>query len=103
MGEKPLYYGWIENIFLFGSELKSIKAHPAFIKKIDMKAVSLYFNHGYIPSPYSIYEGISKLLPGNIISVDLNSNTSQLFEYWSIDESMTDESIFHKQEPWILR
>ncbi|MDC1108223.1 asparagine synthase (glutamine-hydrolyzing) [Gammaproteobacteria bacterium] len=102
MGEKPLYYGWIENIFLFGSELKSIKAHPAFIKKIDMKAVSLYFNHGYIPSPYSIYEGISKLLPGNIISVDLNSNTSQLFEYWSIDESMTDESIFHKQEPGYL-
>ena len=29
-GEKPMYYGWCGRVFLFGSELKAIRAHPAF-------------------------------------------------------------------------
>ena len=27
-GEKPLYYGWSGEVFMFGSELKALRAHP---------------------------------------------------------------------------
>jgi asparagine synthase (glutamine-hydrolysing) len=95
LGEKPLYYGWNNKVFFFGSELKALKAHPSFQKNINLDAVSLYFNHGYIPSPFSIYTGISKLSPGCI--VNLNLKASELYPlkekpYWSL-ESITGEPI----------
>ena len=63
MGEKPLYYGWQRGVFLFGSELKALKAHPAFEGEIDRNAVALQMRHSYIPAPHSIYHGIYKLPP----------------------------------------
>ncbi len=69
MGEKPLYYGWQGDAFLFGSELKALKAHPAFEGKIDRDVTSLYFRHCYIPAPYSIYKGINILPPGTYLQV----------------------------------
>jgi asparagine synthase (glutamine-hydrolysing) len=63
LGEKPLYYGWQGHgqnaTFLFGSELKALKSHPAFTAGIDRNALCLLMRHNYIPAPYSIYEGIS--------------------------------------------
>ena len=61
MGEKPLYYGWSGNAFLFGSELKSLKLHPNWEGRINQAAVYEYMRLGYVPAPFSIYEGINKL------------------------------------------
>jgi asparagine synthase (glutamine-hydrolysing) len=69
LGEKPLYYGWQGSTFLFGSELKALKAHPAFCAAIDRHALSLMMRHSAIPAPYSIYQGIHKLLPGTTLLV----------------------------------
>ena len=56
MGEKPLYYGWQgsgkEQVFLFGSELKALKAHLAFASAIDRGALCLLLRHNYIPAPF---------------------------------------------------
>ncbi len=75
LGEKPLYYGWQGQgqnaTFLFGSELKALKAHPAFTASIDRNALCLLMRHNYIPAPYSIYQGISKLEPGCLLTVSL--------------------------------
>ncbi len=68
-GEKPLYYGWQNGAFLFGSELKALTAHPAFKADIDRNALTLLLRHNCIPAPYSIYEGIFKLPPGNLLRV----------------------------------
>jgi asparagine synthase (glutamine-hydrolysing) len=68
LGVKPLYYGWMGNAFLFGSELKALRAHPAFVPEIDREALTLYLRYNYIPTPYSIYQKISKLLPGCILT-----------------------------------
>lgn len=87
IGEKPLYYGWQgrgrQAAFLFGSELKALRAHPAFEKRINRGAVSLQMRHNYIPSPYSIYEGISKLQPGCLLSVSLDQPQPKIWPYWS--------------------
>ncbi|MBI5344460.1 MAG: asparagine synthase (glutamine-hydrolyzing) [Deltaproteobacteria bacterium] len=69
LGEKPLYYGWMGGTFLFGSELKALRAHPAWRGEIDRGALALMMRHNYIPAPYSIYKGIHKLLPGTILTV----------------------------------
>ena len=74
MGEKPLYYGWqgqsAESAFLFGSELKALKAHPSFQRVIDRGALSLFLRHNCIPAPYSIYENIYKLPAGHLLELN---------------------------------
>jgi len=76
MGEKPLYYGFQNKTFLFGSELKALKAHPDFLSEIDRDVLCLYLRHCYIPAPFSIYKGIQKLLPGTYVQVRLDAATS---------------------------
>lgn len=90
MGEKPLYWGWSNDIFLFGSELKAVTAHPGFRNKVDRNALTLLLRHCYIPAPYSIYEDIQKLLPGHFVSIPLRGNIQQSkaakpIAYWSLN------------------
>lgn len=84
MGEKPLYYGWQGEVFLFGSELKAIKAHPAFRAEIDRAALALFMRYNYIPTPYSIYRGIEKLQPGCMLKLSLRRAGEQpgVIPYW---------------------
>jgi asparagine synthase (glutamine-hydrolysing) len=63
-GEKPLYFGWVGGDFLFGSELKALRTHPAFDNEIDQGSVRLLLSRTYIPAPKSIYRHIYKLQPG---------------------------------------
>lgn len=90
LGEKPLYYGWqgsgSNRVFLFGSELKALKAHPAFSAGIDRGALCLLLRHNAIPAPYSIYEGIAKLDPGCMLSLSLDRPEPQIRQYWSLPE-----------------
>jgi len=71
-GEKPLYYGWSNNAFIFGSELKALKEYQGFNKKISREALSLYMRHMYIPAPFSIFQNIYKLEPGCLLQIDSN-------------------------------
>ena len=71
LGEKPLYWGWLGDILVFGSELKALKQHPDFKSTVDRNALALYLRHNYVPAPYSIYEGIEKLMPGHYVSISL--------------------------------
>ncbi len=86
MGEKPLYYGWQDNVFLFGSELKALKAHPAFQREIDRDALTLFLRHNYIPAPYSIYQGIRKLPAGTILKIQQTGRQEreEPKPYWSL-------------------
>lgn len=86
LGEKPLYYGWQAGTFLFGSELKALRRHPAFGAPIDRQALSLFFRHNYIPAPYSIYQGIFKLLPGTMLALTEDVRDSLPTPYWSARE-----------------
>ena len=68
LGEKPLYYGIINNNFFFSSQLKAIKEINDLKFEINKESLNYYFNYCYIPSPLSIYKNISKLEPGSYIS-----------------------------------
>jgi asparagine synthase (glutamine-hydrolysing) len=84
-GEKPLYYGRAGKEFLFASELKAIRAHPDFTGTIDRDALRIFAARGYVPAPRSIFQEISKLEPGTILTVDGREETGQtsIERYWS--------------------
>ena len=83
IGEKPLYYGWQGNSFLFGSELKALKQHPAFKAEISKESVCLFLRYSNVPAPYSIYSGFRKLEPGCLLSLSLALPVPKIWKYWS--------------------
>jgi asparagine synthase (glutamine-hydrolysing) len=72
-GEKPLYYGCVgqgsERALVFGSELKALKAYPGFAASVCREALAQYMRYMYVPAPRSIYQGIFKLEPGCLLTV----------------------------------
>lgn len=90
MGEKPLYYGWQSGVFLFASELKALRVHPAFESKISEDVLPLYLRHGYVPAPWCIWQNIRKLLPGSYLTFSARPGVSVEVEprpYWSFWEA----------------
>ena len=101
LGEKPLYYGWLENCFCFASELKAIEAiTPQKEFDIDHQGLMNYLRYGYISAPYSIYQGIYKLVPGTIVTFPIreifnliqysphaDSSVPGPKTYWSVHEA----------------
>lgn len=87
VGVKPLYYYKKNGLFIFGSELKAIVKHPEFEKKLDVDALSMYLQFGYIHAPHTIYEDTHKLLPGHYIKYDLLNDIFETVKYWDIVDS----------------
>lgn len=92
VGEKPLYYGWAGQRFLFGSELKALRVHPDFSPTLDRGALAQYMRFGYVPAPASIFEGVSKLLPGTYLTVAADDRLQRPVPYWSLAEAAASDS-----------
>ncbi len=94
LGEKPLYWGWQDDTLIFGSELKALKAHPACKRQIDRNALALLLRHGFIATPYSIYEGIEKLRAGHFINIPLanlaGAKSASSVAYWEMNNVIVD-------------
>lgn len=92
MGEKPLYYGWQGATLLFGSELKAFKAHPDFRGEVNRDVLTLLLRHNCIPAPFSIYQGIAKLMPGHYLNIPLHdraaARTAQPQAYWRLNDAV---------------
>ena len=86
IGEKPLYYGFLDKGFIFSSEIGAIEEHECFNAEIDRNALSLYFRFGYIPAPYSVYKGIYKLETGSIMEISYPYDSYRIRKYWDIME-----------------
>jgi asparagine synthase (glutamine-hydrolysing) len=84
-GEKPLYYGWQGKVFLFGSDLAALRAHPQWEGGIDRAALSLYVRYNYVPTPHSIHPGVKKLAPGTWLELAQHGNgwIEKQNSYWS--------------------
>lgn len=86
LGEKPLYYGWHgtgrDAVFLFGSELKALHAHPAFRPEIRRDAIVAMLRHGHVPEDLVIYEGLRKLRPGEMATLSLEAPEPKRRHYW---------------------
>ena len=85
LGIKPIYYTQLtDGSFIFGSELKSLKAHPKLPRVIDATAVEDYFAFGYIPDPKTIYKGVYKLPPGYRLRIQRGQKELKPEQYWDV-------------------
>jgi len=81
LGIKPLYWAKFGGLFLFGSELKALRAHPGWTPQIDRNAVAAYLRHNYVPAPHTIYQGVHKLEPGAMLTLPWQGEP-QITHYW---------------------
>ena len=86
VGEKPLYYGKVNGSFVFASELGCLEVLEGFSNPIEEKVLPIYFIHGYIPAPYSIYRGIYKLEPGTVLTIRAPYKEYEITSYWSMKQ-----------------
>ncbi|MDI9245574.1 asparagine synthase (glutamine-hydrolyzing) [Marinobacter sp. CHS3-4] len=104
MGEKPLFYGWVSDQFIFTSELKAVKALG---KKLTLNREVLgdYLACGYVPTPHSIYRNIYKLTPGTYLTLAPGDQVKQPHQFNPLPGSGTgptrywDLQRFAKTEP----
>jgi asparagine synthase (glutamine-hydrolysing) len=82
LGIKPLYWAKFGKLFLFGSELKALRACPGWTPNIDGSAVAAYMRHNCVPAPHTIYKGVSKLEPGTILTLPPDGEP-RLERFWN--------------------
>jgi asparagine synthase (glutamine-hydrolysing) len=85
MGEKPLYYGWVGDSFVFGSELKAFRDIAGWAPPINRDAINLLMRFSYIPAPHSIYQGINKLMPATYLTLKAGQKELTPVAYWSFE------------------
>jgi len=90
IGVKPLYYCERGGMFLFGSEIKAILAHPGVSRDVDYEALYHYLTLAATPAPLTMFKGIRKLEPGHTITVS-ESGAVTTAQYW--DPLFPDDSI----------
>ncbi len=85
LGVKPLYYGVLDDgLLLFGSELKSLMAHPRLKREIDPMAIEEYFALGYVAEPRTVFRQALKLPPGHTLAVKRGEPVGEPRRYWDV-------------------
>ncbi|MDD5146787.1 MAG: asparagine synthase (glutamine-hydrolyzing) [Candidatus Pacebacteria bacterium] len=85
IGVKPIYYFWQNGLFIFASETRAIFKHPQFQKEISAEGVATYFQFGYIPHPFSIWQNVFKLPPGCFLTVSRKEGL-KIQKYWDLQD-----------------
>lgn len=81
-GKKPLFYRLTSDGIFFGSELKTLIQDPGFERRIDPIALHHYLTYQYVPAPWSIYEGVSKLPPAHTLAYE--GGKARITRYWKL-------------------
>jgi asparagine synthase (glutamine-hydrolysing) len=90
-GEKPLYYGWSGGDLVFGSELKALAVHPAWSASLDRAALTSFMRYSYVPAPFSIWAGTSKVPPASFVTFATDAAAGTMPHpkaYWSVREGI---------------
>src|SRR5215510_13768903 len=66
--------------FIFASEIKAILMHSRVPRVVHRSVIPLYLTYGYVPTPYTLFEGIYELRPGH--SLTLRDGQDTVCEYW---------------------
>ncbi len=92
IGEKPLYYGLCGGDFVFGSELKALRAHPGWVGDIDRESVAAFMQYACVPAPRSIYRDVSMLPAGTLLEVRADHLARRALpapqRYWALTEAI---------------
>ena len=94
VGQKPFFYYFKDDKFIFGSEIKSI---IPLIKhddhSVDIKSLNCLFEFGYVPSDNCIINNFKKLPPAHCLTFDLIDKKIEINKYWHIKDINKKENI----------
>ncbi|MGW0066178.1 asparagine synthase (glutamine-hydrolyzing) [Streptosporangium sandarakinum] len=96
VGKKPLYWRTDDASIWFASELKSLEQDPRMSRETDPVALHHYLSYQYVPAPWSIYQGVYKLLPGHVLIWERGQITVR--RYWELDRTPQPVSDERQQE-----
>ena len=82
LGIKPLYYMSQNGSLIFGSEIKSILAHPKVVSSLNVQGLGHYISLKYVPAPETMFSGIYALPPGHLMTCDRNG--FMVRPYWDL-------------------
>jgi asparagine synthase (glutamine-hydrolysing) len=91
LGIKPVYWSCENDLFLFGSELKALRAVPGWQPRLDRNALAAFMRHNYIPAPHTIYQGVQKIEPGVMLRIGTDG-VPKLTRYWDL-RSIVERSL----------
>ena len=101
MGVKPFYYHLSDQCFCFASRPKALLTlKPDLSHEIDIQALRLYMECGFIPAPFSFFREIKKLPPAHYLLV--TPNETKLERYWDFKHIEPDKSLIHRNENELL-
>jgi asparagine synthase (glutamine-hydrolysing) len=80
-GEKPLFWANVRGEVRFASEIQALLAFPDQPRRVNRKALSLYRALGYVPAPYTMFDGIHKLPPASVLIAE--GGRTEIRPYWS--------------------
>jgi|MDTC01.2.fsa_nt_gb asparagine synthase (glutamine-hydrolysing) len=89
MGVKPLFYTIVNNILIFGSEIKAILSHPCYDREVNYEAVYHYFTFKNIPAPMTAFKGIYSLTPGGMLNYSNGRVSTE--KWWKIKFDVNKE------------
>ena len=92
LGKKPLYWARFGDTLLFASELKALRAHPAFQKELDIDSVHKYLFFEYVPTPDTMLKNVYKLEPATFLIYDGRSVAKETF--WKLDHACKTTDTF---------
>ena len=91
VGILPLYYVRDGRRILFASDIKALLAvidRPA----VDLDSVYDYLGHRSVPAPYTLFNGVRKLLPGHRLIVHADGRTEEL-PYWLVPNDPARQAV----------
>lgn len=92
-GEKPLYYGWVNDFFFIGSDLDCFLEHNQFKKEINKEAFSYFLKYSFIPLNFSIYKNIFKLEKSSMLSLKIGKKDFLIKKYWDIENFINSSNV----------
>ncbi|HLJ29797.1 MAG TPA: asparagine synthase (glutamine-hydrolyzing) [Candidatus Angelobacter sp.] len=91
LGIKPLYIAHRGGDIFFGSELKAIFVHPEIPRQLSLNGLDCYLSMNYVPSPWTLVEGIEKLAPGHWL--EWKNGTTRSECYWQLPLGIREQSL----------
>src|SRR2546428_629068 len=79
--EKPLFWTEVEGELRFASEIQALLEFPDQPRRLNRKALSLYHALGYVPAPYTMFDGIHKLPPASLLIAE--GERTEVRSFWS--------------------
>jgi len=83
LGLKPLYYTLEDGRVRFASEIKALLADPSLKRALHPQGLLDLLGYEFVPAPATLFEGIRKLLPGSLLTVE--DGRARLSRYWSLE------------------